>query len=120
MQKPALLQKHPAEFPIDEGCFITELSNSKQDADLSIARARVPVGVTTEWHHLRDTVERYLILQGKGCVEIGDLPATEVGPDDVVLIPANCRQRIANTGDNDLLFLVFCTPRFRPACYQTG
>ena len=107
-----------AEFFTPELCFINELSNSANDPALSIARARVAPGVTTRWHRLTDTSERYVILEGRGRVEVGALPPLEVGPGDVVLIPPLCRQRIANIGDTDLVFLALCTPRFRPECYE--
>ena len=47
MREQVRLMNFGAEFHIDEGCFITELSNIPEDADASIARARVPLGVTT-------------------------------------------------------------------------
>jgi hypothetical protein len=69
--KPPILRSHPGvEVFIDEGCHILELSNDDSDPALSIARARVEPGVTTKWHRLRDTVERYVILDGMGRVEI--------------------------------------------------
>ena len=58
------------------------------------------------------------ILQGRGRVEVGDLAPQEVGPGDVVLIPPSVRQRIANTGREDLVFLAICTPRFRNEAYE--
>jgi mannose-6-phosphate isomerase-like protein (cupin superfamily) len=106
------------EFWFEEGCFITELSNTPDDPAVSVARARVPVGVTTRWHRVKGTVERYIILEGRGRAEVGDLPSREVAPGDVVLIPSSCRQRIANIGDKDLIFLAICTPRFRREAYQ--
>ncbi|HWM44902.1 MAG TPA: cupin domain-containing protein [Burkholderiales bacterium] len=106
------------EVYIEEGCFILELSNTPEDPAASIARARVPRGATTRWHRVKGTVERYVILEGKGRAEVGELPPQEVGPGDVVLIPTACRQRIANIGDGDLIFLAICTPRFRPEAYQ--
>ena len=106
------------EYYFAEGCYITELSNTAQHPDLSIARARVPVGVTTRWHRVRDTSERYVILDGRGRAEVGSEPPREVGPGDVVVIPTSERQRIANIGDNDLVFLAICTPRFEPAAYE--
>jgi mannose-6-phosphate isomerase-like protein (cupin superfamily) len=115
----AILRFNPAaEFFTPESCFINELSNSSDDAELSIARARVTAGVTTRWHRLKDTTERYVILEGRGRVEIGELPPHEVGPGDVVHIPPLCRQRIANIGGHDLVFLALCTPRFRPESYE--
>jgi mannose-6-phosphate isomerase-like protein (cupin superfamily) len=106
------------EFFTSEGCFIAELSNTPDDPAVSIARARVAPGVTTRWHRVRDTAERYVILEGKGRVEVGGLDPRDVGPGDVVLIPPACRQRIANVGDRDLIFLAICSPRFRSEAYE--
>ena len=39
-------------------------------------------------------------------------------PGDVVLIPSGVRQRVTNIGDEDLVFLCVCTPRFFPECYE--
>lgn len=111
---------HPTatEYFFAEGCFITEWWNTPTDADLSIARARVEPGVTTRWHRLRGVTERYLILEGRGRVEMGDLPPEDIGPGAVVLIPPGIRQRITNTGAVDLIFLAMCTPRFTRGVYE--
>jgi mannose-6-phosphate isomerase-like protein (cupin superfamily) len=107
-----------AEFFTAEKCHILEISNLPDDPDCSIARARVEPGVTTRGHRLAGTAERYVILEGRGRAEIGDLPPREVGPGDIVLIPPGVRQRIANAGNRDLVFLAVCTPRFRPEAYE--
>lgn len=116
----ALIKHHrPAdEFFTAEKCYITELSNSDDDPDLSIARARVEPGVTTHWHRLSGTIERYCIISGQGLMELGDLPPHEVTTGDTVLIPAMCPQRITNTGSEDLVFLAICTPRFKDDIYE--
>ena len=101
-----------------EGCYITELHNIPDDPAASIARARVEPGVTTRWHRLNNTAERYHIVQGKGLMEVGQLPPQEVNPGDIVLIPPMCRQRITNTGPEDLVFLAVCTPRFVSDVYE--
>ena len=106
------------EYFTPEQCYILEVSNSPDDEAASIARARVAPGVTTRWHRVRDTAERYVILQGRGRVEVGDLAPQDVGAGDVVLIPPSARQRIANTGKEDLVFLAICTPRFRNEAYE--
>lgn len=116
---PPILRAHPnAEVLTDERCYILELSNSPDDPEMSIARARVESGVTTRWHRVIDTLERYVILDGVGRVEIGDMPPQEVQAGDVVLIPPSVRQRIANVGTGDLVFLAVCTPRFRAEAYE--
>ena len=109
-----------SEFHTEERCFITETWNSDADPALSIALARLEPGVTTAWHWLDGVIERYRILSGQGRVEVGELPATVVGPGDVVVIPAGVRQRISNIGTEDLLFDCLCTPRFTPECYHRG
>ena len=106
------------EFYTPEKCFIIELSNTANDPDASIARARVEPGITTHWHRLKGIIERYHILSGTGLVEVGQLPPQQLKAGDTVLIPAMCRQRITNNGTEDLLFLAICTPRFTHNAYE--
>lgn len=106
------------EFYISERCYIMELSNSPDDPDVSIARARVEPGVATRWHRLRGVTERYFMISGKGLVDVGELPPQEVTAGDVVLIPPMCKQRITNIGNDDLIFLAICTPRFSQDVYE--
>lgn len=105
------------EYYFEEGCYITELHNRADDAAVSVARARVPVGVTTRWHVLAGIVERYLIESGEGEVWVGDAPARRVSVGDRVVIAEGQRQRIHNLGAVDLIFLAVCTPRFVPTAY---
>ena len=107
------------EYFFVEGCYINELSNHLEDSALSIARARVEPGVTTQWHQLKETTERYVILEGKGVLEIGDMDPQNVQMGDVVIIPACTRQRITNISNEDLVFLALCTPRFETDNYQS-
>ena len=117
--QPKILNYEPErEYFFREGCFINELSNNESDPDLSIARVRVRSGEATRWHRLVECVERYVILQGEGEVEIGDLFPQRLTVGDVALIPAGCRQRIRNVGAGDLVLLALCTPRFVESCYQ--
>ena len=101
-----------------ERCYIIELANTPDDPAASIALARVVPGVTTRWHRLAGTIERYVIIEGRGRVEVGDLPPREVVAGDVVIIPPLCRQRITNVGKNDLTVLAICTPRFEQKNYE--
>ena len=106
------------EYFFDEGCHILEMSNSPDDPEVSIARARVEPGVTTRLHRLTKTTERYVILQGEGSVEIAGEQPFAVQRGDVIRIPSMATQRISNTGIDDLVFLVICNPRFTARCYQ--
>ena len=116
--KPGVIRPDPAqEYFTPERCYILELSNSADDEALSIARARVKPGVTTAFHKVLDTAERYVILSGEGLVELEGRDAETVRVGDVVLIPPGAEQRITNSGDCDLIFLALCTPRFRQEKY---
>ena len=106
------------EYFTEERCFILESWNDPRDPHVSNARARGEPGVTTRWHRLAGVTERYCILAGRGRVEIGDLPPRDVLPGDVAVIPPLARQRIANTGPEDLVFLCVCSPRFLPELYE--
>ena len=90
-----LIRQHPGnEYWFEEGCHILEISNDPDDPLVSIARARVEAGVCTKWHSLQGIWERYLIIQGEGIVEAGDLAPSPVSAGDVVIIPPETRQRI--------------------------
>lgn len=119
MIKASVMHPDPDdEFGTEERCYILEMSNSEADEALSVARARVEPGVTTAWHSVEETAERYVLLEGEGQVEVEGLAPEDVGRGDVVIIPPNARQRISNTGSEDLVFLALCTPRFRPERYR--
>ena len=106
------------EYFFVEGCFITELSNSPDDPAVSIARARLESGKTTKWHYLNGVTERYVIIEGSGRVEVGDLEPQLVEAGDVVIIPPEAHQRISNVGEGDLIFLAICSPRFEESVYN--
>jgi mannose-6-phosphate isomerase-like protein (cupin superfamily) len=108
-----------SEFMTRERCQILEAWNDVSDPGVSIARAKVAVGVTTQLHRLNGINERYLVIQGIGMVKVGDLAPETVRPGDVVVIPAGTPQQISNRGPGDLIFYCICSPRFLPSCYET-
>jgi len=118
MKEAIIKENLKREYWTQERCYIIELFNTPDDPQASIARARVEPGVVTRWHRLKGTTERYYILKGKGVMEVGANPPTEVNPGDIVIIPPMCPQRIKNTGTEDLLFLAICTPRFTEDAYE--
>jgi mannose-6-phosphate isomerase-like protein (cupin superfamily) len=107
------------EIEIQERCYILEVANDSGDEFVSIARARVGVGVTTAFHRLEGVAERYVIVSGVGRVELGGHDPLEVTAGDVVRIPADTAQRITNIGTGDLIFYCICTPPFHPDCYRS-
>ncbi|MEO1202064.1 MAG: cupin domain-containing protein [Pseudomonadota bacterium] len=104
------------EFFTRERCWITEILNDPSQPQVSVARARVEPGVTTELHAL-GVLEWYVIEAGAGRVFVGEQAPRDVRPGDTIRIPAGAAQKICNTGDSDLLFLCVCVPRFSAMCY---
>ena len=88
MKESIRRQDLSSEYYTAEKCSIVELSNSADDEGLSIARAKVKPGVTTRWHRLKKSGERYYILRGTGRAEIGSLLPEDVRAGDVVVIGA--------------------------------
>jgi len=69
------------------------------------------------WHYLKGITERYVVLEGVGSVEVGNLESQEVSVGDVITIPPEERLRISNIGENDWIFLGICLPRFEDSSY---
>src|SRR5699024_4426877 len=106
MVQPRIIHNEKtAEYYFQERCHITEWWNSPDDREASIVTARVAPGVTTRLHCLKGTTERYVILEGEGRVEVGDLLPETVTYGDVIVIPPGTPQRITSTGGSDLVFL---------------
>ena len=97
-----------------ERCYIAENYSAKE---ASIALATVKPGITTRSHHLRKIQEIYVMISGEGIVTFNGLKPTRVSIGDVIIIPAGVSQKIANTGQTDLMFYCVCTPRFTETCY---
>ena len=109
-------EREQQEYYTVERCHMLEVSNSEDDPNLSIAKARVAPGIITEKHLLKGVAERYIITSGYGLMTI-DKKSFAVGKGDIVIIPPDTPQQILNTGEDDLLFYCICTPRFTPSCY---
>jgi len=117
MNKNIVHGGNKAEFPTRERVFITERLNDPAVPGLSLADARVEAGVTTELHRL--TVDEwYVIERGSGLMAVGGGELFEVGPGDIIVIPAGTAQHITNTAGDDLRFQCVCAPRFTPDCYE--
>ena len=97
-----------------ECCYVAE---NYSTPEVSIAYAAVKPGITTMPHHLLGVQEIYIITQGQGKVTVGDLESKDVGAGDVIVIPPDISQKIANTGEIDLVFYCICSPRFTEKCY---
>lgn len=108
----------PVPFATRERCVIEEILNEREIPHVSVARARVDPGVTTELHAVTGTEEVYILEQGQGVVDDGTGTPAKVSAGDKVIIDASSPQRISNTSNEELVFLCVCTPRFEQKNYQ--
>lgn len=118
-KSPKVLYESAAakEYFFDEGCHILEIYNDPLSESFSIVRARVEINVETKLHSLSDTIEHYVIIQGKGTATIDSIEY-HVKDNDVLHIGENVSQKIRNSGKIDLIFLAICAPRFTKECYN--
>ena len=106
------------EFYTDERCHIIEILNQPHlYPNLSIAQARVEIGVETQLHSLKKIDEIYYVLDGEGKLTVDD-QERRVKKGDCILILQGKPQKILNDGNKDLIFLCICLPGFRPEAYQ--
>jgi mannose-6-phosphate isomerase-like protein (cupin superfamily) len=97
----------------DESTLAELLNPLKEDLPIrySLAHATVKPGRTTLKHKLTAS-EVYYILEGSGIMYIGGR-RRRVSANQTVYIPPNQPQKIANTGNSDLIFLCIADPAWR-------
>ncbi|MDD3041677.1 MAG: cache domain-containing protein [Methanosarcinaceae archaeon] len=83
------------------------------DLDYSIAHFLVKPGNPLDSLIMKNP-ETYYVLEGEGMLYIEDVPF-ELKKGNIVLVPANAKQYIENTGDVDLELLVINQPAWEPA-----
>jgi len=110
-------QEPLAEELTSERLHVVEYFNHEQTPAFSLARCRVPVGVTTEKHNLT-VAEWYVVESGQGLMYLGQAEF-EVKGGDTVQIPVGTAQHITNNGAEDLVFFSVCMPRFEWDTYQS-
>ena len=106
------------EFWTAERCYITELLNDVEQPEVSLARARVEPGATTQLHAL-SVAEWYVLEQGQGLMQVGNGVPFAVREGDTIAVPKDTAQRVTNTGRGDLVFLCVCVPKFSQECYTS-
>ena len=79
--------------------------------DLSVAHAILKPLDSSIPHKLKNSVEIYYILQGKGIMHI-DEEMEEVKSGQIVYIPPNSKQYLENTGNEELKFLCIVNPKW--------
>jgi mannose-6-phosphate isomerase-like protein (cupin superfamily) len=110
---PIIRREEVEPFEDQDGAVIREVAAPSNSAlqRLSVAEIVVKAGKQTSAHHHQHIEEVYCILEGTGvmCMEGHERP---VGPGDTVIIPPGTTHELRNTGAQDLLLVVVCSPPF--------
>ena len=93
-------------FTTRDGSTIREFHHTQAQ---SLAEASLAPGQTTQRHYHGASEEIYVVLEGRGDLEI-DGERTRVGPGDAALIPPGAWHQIA--ADTELRFLCCCAPPY--------
>jgi mannose-6-phosphate isomerase-like protein (cupin superfamily) len=101
-----------APFTTKDGSTIRSILDSTNAPvqQQSLAEASLPVGAKTDRHYHKLSEEIYLLLDGRGRMEI-DGEFREVGPGDAILIPAGAWHQIEAV--EALRFLCCCAPPYQ-------
>jgi mannose-6-phosphate isomerase-like protein (cupin superfamily) len=78
----------------------------------SLAEASLEPGQATQRHYHAETEEIYVLLDGRGEMEV-DGARQPVAPGDAILIPPGARHQIRAEPSTELRFLCCCAPPYR-------
>jgi mannose-6-phosphate isomerase-like protein (cupin superfamily) len=100
-------------FEDEDGAVIREVASPRNSTlrRLSVAEIMVRAGESVSAHHHGHTEEVYYIVQGTGVMTLAGQPQP-VGPGDTVIIVPGTTHELENTGLQDLLMVVVCSPAF--------
>ena len=97
-----------------EGTKIRQLfhpHNTLNGVRYSISHSSLESGKKSKLHKMK-TSEIYYILEGEGNLQVDD-NTYKVSKDQAIYIPPHSKQRIENTGKNELKFLCIVDPAWR-------
>ena len=109
----------PCDKKTDERGSFTELLRTEDMGQVSVNVCRPGYTKGNHWHHTK--TERFIVVSGSGVIRqrrIGDDKVTEipVGGDGILsvdMLPGYTHS-IENTGENDLVFIIWANERFDP------
>ena len=99
-------------FTTKDGSTIRVLLDAAEggSANQSLAEATLEEGQSTQRHYHAATEEIYVVLEGRGKMEV-DGVRREVGPGDAVLLPPGAWHELRAT-DGSMRFLCCCAPPY--------
>lgn len=110
---PVIRHNEVEPFADEDGALIREVAAPSNSAlqRLSVAEIVVKAGQQTSAHHHQRIEEVYYILEGTGVMFL-EGRSQPVGPGDTIIILPGATHELLNTGAEDMLMVVVCSPPF--------
>jgi mannose-6-phosphate isomerase-like protein (cupin superfamily) len=105
-----------APFVTPGGERIVELignASPAQSARHSVAVITLPPGKSSALHMQPEAEESYLVTAGRAEIRVGE-ETFSLHEGTAVLIPSQAPRKIANSGDDDLVYVAVCVPAWEP------
>lgn len=110
---------YPLAMHVDERGSFTEFVKTPDRGQVSVNISRPGITKGLHWHHTKN--EKFLVVSGKGLIRFRQVGGREiveypVSGDrlEVVDIPPGYTHDITNTGETDLVTVMWCNERFDP------
>lgn len=110
---------YPLKMNIDDRGSFTEFIKTKEYGQVSINRSRPGITKGQHWHHTKN--EKFLVVSGEGKIQfrkIGEEKVIEYDVSgeklEVIDIPVGYTHNIINTGDRDMVTVMWASEAFDP------
>jgi len=111
--------KYPLKMNVDARGSFTEFIKTPDRGQVSVNISKPGITKGNHWHHTKN--EKFLVVSGKGVIRFRKIGGNEVieypvsGEKlEVVDIPTGYTHNISNTGDTDLVTVMWCNEMFDP------
>ena len=110
---------YPLKMNIDQRGSFTEFLKTKEYGQVSINISKPGITKGQHWHHSKN--EKFMVVSGKGLIQFRNIYSDEVieyrvsgDKLEVVDIPTGYTHNIINTGDSDMVTIMWANETFDP------
>lgn len=110
---------YPLKMNIDQRGSFTEFLKTKEYGQVSINISKPGITKGQHWHHSKN--EKFIVVRGQGLIQFRNIYSDEVieykvsgDKLEVVDIPTGYTHNIINTGDNDMVTIMWANEAFDP------
>ena len=110
---------YPLKMNVDQRGSFTEFLKTKEYGQVSINISKPGITKGQHWHHSKN--EKFMVVSGEGLIQFRNIYSDEVieykvsgDKLEVVDIPTGYTHNIINTGDSDMITIMWANEAFDP------